>query len=185
MHRPLWNERYQPSDAEIIKKKARKMVGHYGYRTCDVVDLEQELALHVVQQMRQYRPGRGTRAQFVNRITKNKLLNIIERRTAQKRDGRRDVAIEKVVPDVLPGDGTTHGGGDLEIDVRAVLERLPQELRQVAILLQEHKGQEIGRLLGLSRGQVRWRIQLIGQALSAAGLAPNSQVEQPSDESFR
>lgn len=95
MHRPLWNERYQPSDAEIIKKKARKMVGHYGYRTCDVVDLEQELALHMVQQMRLYRPGRGTRAQFVNRIAKNKLLNIIERRTAQKRDDRRNVAIEK------------------------------------------------------------------------------------------
>ncbi|MCC7408909.1 MAG: hypothetical protein IT442_12610 [Phycisphaeraceae bacterium] len=184
MHRPLWDEKYQPTDAEIIKKKARKMIGHYGYRTCDVVDLEQELALHVVQQMQLYRPGRGTRAQFVSRIARNKLLNIIERRTAQKRDDRRNVAIEKVVPDVLPGDGTTPAGRDLGIDVQAVLERLPQELRQVAILLPEHKGQEIGRLLGLSRGQVRWRIQQIGQALSAAGLAPNSHVEQPSGEAF-
>ncbi|MCC7409803.1 MAG: hypothetical protein IT442_17185 [Phycisphaeraceae bacterium] len=185
MHRPLWSERYQPSDAEIIKEKARKMIGHYGYRACNLADLEQELALHVVRQMHLYRATRGTRAQFVSQITKNKLLNLIEHRRAQKRDDRRNVTIEVVDKNVLPGDGTTPAGRDLGIDVRAVLERLPQELRQVANLLPERSGQEIGRLLGLSRGQVRWRIQQIGQALSAAGLAPNSQAEQPSGETFR
>ncbi|HEV7300621.1 MAG TPA: transposase [Tepidisphaeraceae bacterium] len=48
--------RFTPSDAALIRHKARRLVGHHGYRSSDVEDLEQDLMLHVLRQS--HRPPR-------------------------------------------------------------------------------------------------------------------------------
>lgn len=163
------NERFTAADAAEIKALAKRLKAHYGYRASDIEDLEQEVATHVVQRMDQYVPERGTRGAFVSTIAKNRLLNLIEARTAAKRDGRRNVSLDTAGPiDLSPEDI------DLKLDVQAALANLPEDLRQVALLRIEHSEREIEALLGLTRAQVRWRMRQLEQALRAAGLAPDS-----------
>lgn len=166
--------RLTESDAEIIKRKARALVGYYGFRTGDVEDLCQELAMHVVTRAHLYRPERGSRAQFVNTLAKNKLLEIIRSRTAQKRDKRRDLSMDDPGA-ASPFDRSTSPGRiDLQLDVRWALDRMPEDLRKVAMLRLQHSERALERLLGLTRAQVRTRLGQIRRFLREAGLAPDS-----------
>ena len=42
---PLWDERYQPADAEIVKNKARKMMKRRTLREHQLEDVVQEMAM--------------------------------------------------------------------------------------------------------------------------------------------
>lgn len=163
------DERFTAAAAAEIKLLAKRLKGHYGYRASDIEDLEQELAAHVIQRMDQYVPERGSRGAFVSTVAKNRILNLIEARTAAKRDGRRNVSLD---PAGVPIN-TSQEGIDLKLDVRAALADLPDDLRQVALLRMEHTEREIEALLGLTRAQVRWRMRQLEQALRSAGLAPD------------
>lgn len=167
--------RYTEEDAEIIKRKARRLAGHYGYRISDVEDIEQDLATHVFQQTHRHEPERGSREKFISRVVKNKLLNLIEQRTAKKRDRRRDVSADDVGDGVLLDAAATPERIDVGIDVRTVIARLPEQLRQVAVLRQEHSEKEIEGLLGLTRAQVRGRLEHLERVFREAGLAPDSE----------
>ena len=175
----LWDGRFTPADAQIIKHKAKKLVGHYGYRFGDVEDIRQDLAAHVLQRMDRYQPGRGPRAAFVSTVAKHKLLNLIEQRRALKRGGGRNVPLDAVGEGVLLDSRTAIDAVDLAIDVRTVLEGLPDELQQMAILRQCHTERQLELLLGLTRGQVRARIRQLEAVFRRAGLAPEFKKPQP------
>lgn len=166
--------RFTKTDAEIIRRKVRRLVGHYGIRQSDVEDLEQELALHVIQQSHRYRPELGKREAFIETVVKHKILHLIESRTASKRDNRRDVHIETVGEFCLLDSDASQERINLQIDVRDAIARMPEELRQFALLRQKHTEREIERKLGLTRGQVRSRVQRLERFLTDAGLAPDS-----------
>jgi hypothetical protein len=166
--------RYQPEDAEIIKKKAKRLVGHYGYRQDDVDDLEQELALHVFPRIHLHRPERGSREGFVGKMASNKLLNVIEQRTAQKRDRRYDTRIDDAGEDALNDGSTSQDRIDLQIDMRQVLARMPADLHKVALLRTQHSERELEGLLHLTRAEVRTRIAKVEKFLRDAGLDPDA-----------
>ncbi len=172
----LWDERFTPADAEIIKRKARRLVGHYGYRTSDAEDIEQDLAMHVFQQTYRHRPDRGSREQFVSTIAKNKLLNMIEHRTAQKRDNRRDVRADDTDERALLNKSGSPERIDLSLDLRDALARMPPELREIALRLPDETAAEIARALNLTRAKVRTRIQQIRRFLEDAGFGSNSEI---------
>lgn len=167
--------RYTPDDAEIIKRKAKRLVGHYGYRTADVEDLQQELALHVFPRTRLHQPERGSREGFIGTVASNKIRNVIEQRTAQKRDQRHDVRIDDV------GEGAVIDGTiaqeriDQQIDVREALRRMPADLREIALLRAEHTEKELGKLLHLTRAQVRTRLGNLEKFLQDAGFDKKSE----------
>jgi DNA-directed RNA polymerase specialized sigma24 family protein len=166
--------RFTEADADIIKRKAKRMAGHYGYRTTDVEDIEQDLATHVFQQTHRHQPERGSREKFVSKVAKNKLLHLIEQRTAQKRDNRRDVRMDDVGEGVLLDGGNAPDRIDVGIDVREVIAQLPDDLRQVALLRQRYSEKELEGLLKLTRAQVRGRLQRLERIFREAGLAPDS-----------
>jgi RNA polymerase sigma factor (sigma-70 family) len=167
--------RFNEADAAIIKRKAKRLAGHYGYRISDVEDIEQDLAMHVFQQTHRHEPGRGSREKFVSKVAKNKLLNLIEKHTAKKRDRRRDVPADDVGEGALLDGGIAPDRIDLVIDVREAIARLPEDLRQVAVLRQQHSEKELEGLLNLTRAQVRGRLQRLERLLREAGLAPDSE----------
>jgi DNA-directed RNA polymerase specialized sigma24 family protein len=183
--RGLWDERFTPADAEIIKRKARKLAGHYGYRASDVEDIEQDLATHVFQQTHRHLPERGSREKFVSKVAKNKLLNLIEKRTAMKRGDGRNVSVDEAGERALLDGSISPDSLDVVIDVRAVIVALPDELRQVALLRQQHSQKELEGLLHLTRAQVRCRIQHLECIFREAGLAPDSERQQPNLTRFR
>lgn len=167
--------RFTQTDAEIIQRKVRRLVGHYGIRWNDVGDLEQELAMHVIQQSHHYRPEVGKREAFIETVTKNKILHLIECRTARKRDNRRDVPLETIGECCLLDGDASQERIDLQIDVRNAIVRMPDDLRQFALLRQQYAEREIEKILGLTRGQVRSRVQRLERFLFDAGLAPDSE----------
>jgi DNA-directed RNA polymerase specialized sigma24 family protein len=159
--RPLWNERYMPTDDRIVRGKARTLIGHYGYRSSDLDDLRGELAAHVVEQAHRHDPARGTRNQFVTAIITNKVCNMIAHRTAQKRNDRFTMSYDSLGDGVLADSGESFSRVDDILDVAAIRAALPAELREVAELWPEFRPHEIEQKLGLSRAAVRWRIQRV------------------------
>lgn len=156
--------RFIPEDALIIRHKVMKLVGRCGITRSDQPDLRQELAFHVSMQMSRFDPSRGTRRTYVNRISQNKILNILEQRRARKRgSGKSIMAIDEETEEMVPD---PHGDGDsvdMTLDVATAIASLPPDLRHLATCLMTESPAEAGRTLGLTRGQVRHRIGLIGQ----------------------
>ena len=172
----LWDERFAPADAEIIKHKARKLVGHYGYRTSDVEDIQQDLALHVFSRTYHHRPDLGSRETFVSTVVKNKILNLIEHRTALKRDHRRDVPADEVGEGVMLDGSSSPERIDLYIDLRSAIAGMPPELREIALRWANETEKEIADAMNLTRAKVRTRFQRIRRFLENAGFGSNSEI---------
>jgi len=181
--RELWDARFTPADAEVIRKKAATLAGHY--RNSDIDDFEQDLATHVFQQTHRHLPERGSREKFISRVVKNKLLNLIDKRTAMKRGDGRNVSLDEAGERALLDGSISSDRLDVVIDVRAVIVALPDELRQVALLRQQHSEKELEGLLNLTRAQVRGRVQRLEHIFREAGLAPDSERQQPNLTRFR
>lgn len=172
--------RFTNADAEIIKHKVRKLIGRYGFNASDEPDLQQELAMHVSTRMARHDPARGARSTFVDRIVRNKIANILESRMALKRGGRKRPLALDAVPEGLLLDGQTDAHAvDLGMDVGSAVSALPPELREVAIRLAKHSPSEVARMLGLTRGQMRQRMEAIRVHLEGAGVSPHPPDEQP------
>ena len=73
--------------------KARELRGKYGYTETDLEDLQAELLLRLVSQVRHYNPARGKWSTFLNNIYRNHLLNLVDFRHAQCRDYRQTVLV--------------------------------------------------------------------------------------------
>jgi RNA polymerase sigma factor (sigma-70 family) len=159
--RPLWDHRYQPADAEIVKRIARKYARRNPSPVLDADEIEQEIAMHVLKQSHLHDPSRGTRAQFISKVAKHRVLNLIEWRDARKRNDRRNVSYDAIGDRLMADSDEAFAQIDAAMDVEAVKEKLPKELRAVADLWPEFTPREIEQELGLSRAAVRWRIQQI------------------------
>lgn len=172
--------RFTDADAEIIKHKVRKLIGRYGFNASDEPDLQQELAMHVSTRMARHDPARGARSTFVDRIVRNKIANILENRMALKRGGRkRQLALDAVPEGVLLDGDTDAAAVDLGMDVRNAVAGLPPDLRRVATELEGNSPSEAARNLGLTRGQMRQRMDAIRRHMEEAGLAKQTPGEQP------
>ena len=85
--------------SNLIKYKARRLVGRYGLTCSDRGDLEQELALHAIEHLDQFDSQRGSRNTFVDRMLDHKVISILRQRFAQRRDYRRTVSFQDAKTD--------------------------------------------------------------------------------------
>jgi DNA-directed RNA polymerase specialized sigma24 family protein len=164
----LWDGRYLPADHEIVKRKASKFARS---NHVDADDIAQDLAAHIFQQSPRYDPNRGSREQFVTKVTTNKLLNIVEARNAKKRDDRRNLEYDDA-PDRALIDGTMNESQvDLQVEMRAMAESLAPELRQIYdLMLQGYREADIQKHLHLGRQRVRTLMQKVTDAIRNANL---------------
>jgi len=175
------DDRFTPADAEIVKRKARNMFGQHGWNRQDVEDIEAELIFHIWKQSPRHDPAQGPRERFIKKITKNKMLNLIEARKAKKRDGRRNVLLDDAIEGAVLDGRNDPAKIDTQIAVRAVIAQLTPELRQVALLRQEHSERDLEKLLNLTRAQVRTRIHQLANIFRNSGLAPDSDNHSPTE----
>jgi len=110
---PQWDDGYQPADAEIVKRLAKRMSGRSGFLPADVPDIEQELGSHVAINICKYDHSRGTRSQFVTTVAKNRLLNLIEMQKAKKRGNCRNVLISDAGEQALMDDSRSQDRIDM------------------------------------------------------------------------
>lgn len=182
--------RYTAADAAVVRWKALRMVGRFGYGRDDVDDLQQDVAMHVFQQTYRYRSERGPRERFVATVAKHHLLHLVGRRMAAKRGHGRTVQPEPWQDAWLRDRRVSPGQILMAIDVQLALARLPVDLRDVAtILLRGHRARDVERLLGLSRQQVRGRIRRLAVSLDYLRFTPkkksvpaNHSVRQPGSQ---
>ena len=180
-----------PYAVTLIKYKARRLIGQAGFTASDRDDLEQELILDLLRRLPKYNPKRAQLNTFIARVVEHKIATLIEARKAGIRDYRRcpfslddrfeDEAgrsVERVdtfdQEDYLLRTGAQSRPADelsaLTIDVAAVLETLPPELRELCRRLKAESVTEISRDTGVPRGTIYESVKNLREIFEDAGL---------------
>ena len=180
-----------PYAAGLIRFKARRLVGQAGFTASDREDIEQELILDLLRRRPKYNPKRAQRNTFIARVVEHRLATLIEAQKAGIRDYRRcrcslnecfedaDGRSVERVDTFDQEDYLLRTGGQsrpseelsaLAIDVAAVLETLPPELRELCRRLKAETVTEISRDTGVPRGTIYESIKKLREIFKDAGL---------------
>ena len=173
----------------LIAVKARQLIGQYGLTPCDREDIEQELAIAVLEAASAWDATRGSRNTYDNRIVNRKVVTIIRYRTRECRDYRRDGSpLEEVVRDedgapgslgaMLTDDADRRLGGtaaneeriDLASDVRAAVNLLGPDLQRLCILLAAGTKADAAQEVGVSKPTIFKRCRAIREHFAELGL---------------
>ena len=175
----------------LIKYKAKRLIGQAGFTRSDCEDIEQELILDLLRRLPKYNPRRAQRNTFIARVVEHRVATLIEAQTAGIRDYRRcrcslndrfedeeGRSVERVdtfdQEDYLLRTGAQSRPSDelsaLAIDVAAVLEGLPPELRDLCQRLEAETVTEISRDTGVPRGTIYESIKELREIFEDAGL---------------
>jgi len=177
--------------SQLIRQKARQLVRHPGFTKSDRPDIEQELAIELVQKFGQFDPDRARETTFVARVIENKAVSLVRARQAEKRHFRRNG--KSLNENVSDGDGGTveraqtidaanakrHTGqaprsdeelARLRLDIDEVIVTLPADLGRLAKLLSEMSEYAASQQLGKSRRQVAKDVARLRERFEDAGL---------------
>ena len=190
----MGRNQYDDVDAyaiEIIRFKARQLVGQAGFTVADRDDLEQELILDLLRRLPKYDPQRGKLTTFIARVIEHKIANLITAQRARKRDYRRstcslneplkgedDCTVERAETldqdDYLLRVGVEPKAGEdlraLALDVAAVVDSLPPELGELCRRLGTETISEISRDTGVSHATLYKSIHRLREIFEDAGL---------------
>jgi len=167
-HRDL--DRYT---SDLIRIKARRLIGNYGFTRDDLEDVVQDITLDVLERLPKYDASRASLRTFIDRITTHKIANIIRDRRRLKRD--YSCIAWSLDEEVRTDDGhaARRGDGisqddceremgtasrpaieriDLCMDIARVFNGLPPNLQLIAVLLMETSKSETAEVLGVPRG---------------------------------
>lgn len=157
---------------EVIRHKARQLIGKYGFSRDDYDDLQQEMMLDLLRRLGKYDPSKAGLSTFVARVVDRKVSTLIRHQRQEKRDYRRhvcplDAQVEdqdgqqRGLDEVLSQDAFDEEIArydrpeaeriDLRLDLSLVLDELPEDLRHLARRLQTRTVAEIARELGVPR----------------------------------
>jgi len=175
--------------ASLIRKKARLLIGSYGFSTSDREDIEQELWYHLLKRQGAYDPSRGKISTFIARILDNRIRTMIEHRRAVKRscdlpveslDQRVSPEIDLDRHEVVDRDTYLRVTGqisrslgelqDLSLDVARVLSSLSPDLCEIALLLMRYTITEVSRCTGIPRTTINDKRKRIREIFHKAGL---------------
>jgi RNA polymerase sigma-70 factor (ECF subfamily) len=174
----------------IIRRKVRQLIGRAGFTRQDREDLEQELALRLVQRLPLFDPGRAHRNVFITTVIERCVANILRDKQAGKRDYRRmrslnvpvdagDEASTELANAIGAHEHDARCGrsprnqeelAQLVNDVAEVLTRLPAELRGLVERLKSQSISEIARDQGVPRTTLYASIRRLRQHFEKAGL---------------
>jgi len=175
----------------LIRRKARQLAGRHGFSRSDRQDLEQELMLQLLRRLVDYRADQGTIFAFITTVIERQAATLVRRQTAQMRDPRRvatslNVTIEDGEGGCIEMAATIteseaqgrHGAAflshaeqvDRTVDIAAVLDQLPPELRTLCDELQSTCATAAARNLGISRSELYQRIARLRLHFTAANL---------------
>ncbi len=181
-----------PYAVEIIRFKARQLVGQAGFTVADRDDLEQELILDLLRRLPKYDPSRAKLNTFIARVVEHKIATLIEKQTAHKRDYRRcpcslnerfeeeeeGRSVERAETldqeDYLLRIGVEPRAAEelraLALDVAAVVENLPLELHELCRRLGQETVSEISRDTGVPRATLYQSVKKLREIFEDAGL---------------
>ena len=177
---------------QLIKYKARQLVGRAGYSEDDRPDIEGDLTLDLLRRLPKFDPSRASRNTFIARVVEHGVARLIERREAPMRDVRRCTA--SLNDRIEDDEGKSVERGDLidqdtylesigqptmpladQVTQRVDLERVRATLTPEMRELWERRadGQtftEISRETGIPRGTLYERMKQLRKLVEDAGL---------------
>ena len=175
--------------AWLIRKKARSLIGKYGFTNSDKEDIEQELWLHLLRRQDCYDPARSRVTTFIARVVENRIRTLIEHQRAGKRscDTPVDSLDDRVSPDiemdrheVVDQETYLRATGqisqplaelrELALDVDRAISSLPPDLRDIALLLMQYTITEVSRRTGIPRTTINDKRDQIRRAFEKHGL---------------
>jgi len=176
---------------QLLQVKARQLTGHRGFNSSEQLDLQQDLAVHVLKAAHHFDPSRGCVKTFIARVVDSAVAMLLrDRRRLKRAAGFRSRSLEEALfhsergtgslADLLDeADGCRRTGGDptpgqqhaeLASDTQRVLSALPPHLQEIAARLVNATEAAIARDLGISRRQVRNAVETIRAHFRKAGL---------------
>ena len=172
-----------PEVARMISIKANKLVGQFGVRRCDVPDIEQELRIRLIESKDQLVAHTASQKTVVDTALRNAIYNIIEGRTAAKRDDRRNIHIDDAPERSLVTNDSDLASLELSIDIREAITSLPEAVVPIARHLLHFTPAETQREFKLCRGKLRQQMKVIADHFVRHGIAPpNSQCDDVSGQ---
>ena len=168
----------------LIRSKARSLIGKAGFTVADCPDIEQELALDLLQRLKHYDAAKSKRSTFMALIVKHRMLTLLNERHAACRDWR--LCRESLDGEAWSGDENAEDGESrinslldpsaptredlaLAMDLEAAIEGLPQDLRELWDLLADSNLYQVSREAEIPRSNLYYRRERLRAALREAG----------------
>ncbi len=148
-------------DEQFIRAKLQRHIATGGLRRQDVDDLVQMILMHLSRRLRGFRPARGRRQAYVNRLIGNFAAKVLSARRAKMRRAARIVPLHESLAYSVDHDNT-----DLVLDFSIVLAKLPSELRKIAESRRlGYSTAEIARIQGVHRSTINRRTKTLAELL--------------------
>jgi len=197
-------EAFDPKTMRLIRRTARQLARRPGFTDADREDLEQELALELVQRCSAHDPGKGTLAAFAAGVLRRRAADLLREQGAKKRGGGgqglslNDEVRSEDGERVERADTLDAADGERRLDkespsaleqcacrmdMEAVLARLPERLRRLCELLKGVPVAEAARHAGITRATLRGELRRLrgiwrGISFSRANPRPDSDSTQ-------
>lgn len=173
--------------ANLIKHKARKMVGTAGYTSDDLHDIEQDLMLDLLQRIKKYNPAIAKMTTFMSRIVDNKANTLYESRNAARRNWK---LCQTSLNDPIPSNDSDIGERidlvtspreedesmspieihDRHMDLAKALSSLPEDLQDLCQRLKYLSITEAAQELGIPRTSLYTKLKQLRQHFSDSHL---------------
>ncbi len=159
----------------LIRYKTRRLIGQAGFTRSDQEDIEQDLSLHLRQQLPKHNPRKGTLKTFINTVLDNKIRTMVSARLTSQFDFRQhecslDEPVEAETGDMvsraeaidaeeyLMATGRLNRKAldivEMRIDIQCAVSLLPMDLRDLCARLQERTIVDIAREDGVTRQKI-------------------------------
>jgi len=180
--------------ARLIRRKARQLVRQPGYKSSDQPDLEQEMKLRVWLRFAQFDPAKAHWHAFVTTVIERHTATLAQLNSRQKRrEATPTVSLSEPNEDGEEGWGelweilgAEHREGitgryvahdqqqvDLRLDMRKLISRLPEDLRELCELLKYYNPTEAAKLLKVPRTTVVAMVDRIREHFEFSGFQGN------------
>lgn len=185
-----YDERIDRFTRGIVRRKVRQLIGRAGFMRQDFGDLENDFYLRVLQALRSFDPSRAHRNAFITAVVERYAANLLRNKLAAKRDHRRIGSLNVTIN--IGDDETTemaqaisqreldarrgcHPRNDEELaqlvqDMREVLARLPDDLRELAERRKAQSLSDIAPDMGIPRTTLNEQMRRVRQRSEKTGL---------------
>ena len=132
-------------------------------------DLRQDLLVAAVERWPRYKPSKGAPATFLSTVIRRRRLDIVRDSSTITAGARMQLRTWEEVPESRLIYSPS-GREALRMDVRIVVASLPAQLQRLCLALMKFGVSEAARRLGISIGVTKYRIKLIREQFSEAGV---------------
>ena len=142
----------------LIRKTVAKSLARFKHDP-DFMDYEQEILLHVLEDLEGFNPAKGCFKQWTS-IVIRRAVGMIQRKLSAKIRGHGRVLLFRDCPDRAPERAVANSlqsESECAIDVAEAIADLPEELRRLAELLKTESLAAAARILNVDPATIRRR----------------------------